>query len=660
MFHKEHFCHISSTNRGCPQYSIYVYKTTDSVETMLTEGYFNEALLDLQKNDVIAAAIISETDSTEYERVYFRVTQRTLDTVAVQETHSALIDEVESNLQSQITTNANNIAKLQTNKADKTTDFETPITASNKGATMMEINNLVQLGNKITNCILQLPQIDLSIQGGELVLASGTKVYVANNGVSTLTTSSELTYSTGAGSGQYMILLNGANAIASANLASCSSGTLAQRPTNTPTSSGLYYATDTQTMYNTSNYGSTWNSGTLTLPIAIATVSNGKFTSVTPFNGVGYIGTTLFSVPDLLISIPNGRNSDGTLNNVTNPQTDVNFYTLESFTRTEIFVGPTQLVAVSPNTYTYDFEQNKVLTATGDQRTIVKIGTVSNNGSTITGIDLDEPFAAVDYNEYVKDLSNINKDLSNINEVLEDKASLSEPQTIDGEYTFTKTIDSNATLGMQINQALDSNGTTAWRVYDATNSRQIRSLGFYANSKIYNRLSIVGKTGVEGYLNFSMTDDGTMNIELSGTSSGAKEYLPPRGDSGASFATTKWVQRELGDYAQNDLSNISAEGIDTAVGWGIPDYSAGVESSTVLPSFTCDQDYLFIFVARRAAEMSGTLTIKIDNNLVAIITSDDYSFAYLPLYVRKGSVVTTSYSNLTTASCTRFPLLKGA
>ena len=652
MFHKEHFCHISSTNRGCPQYSIYVYKTTDSVETMLTEGYFNEALLDLQKNDVIAAAIISETDSTEYERVYFRVTQRTLDTVAVQETHSALIDEVESNLQSQITTNANNIAKLQTNKADKTTDFETPITASNKGATMAEINNLVQLGNKITNCILQLPQIDLSIQSGKLVLASGTKVYVANNGVSTLTTSSELTYSTGAGSGQYMIFLNGAKAITSANLASCSSGTLAQRPTNTPTSSGLYYATDTQTMYNTSNYGSTWNSGTLTLPIAIATVSNGQFTSVTPFNGVGYIGTTLFSVPGLLVSIPNGRSSDGTLNNVTNPQTNVNFYTLESFARTEIFVGPTQLVAVSPNTYTYDFEQNKVLTDTGDQRTIVKIGTVSNNGTTITGIDLDEPFAAVNYNQYVKDLSNIN-------EVLEDKASLSEPQTIDGKYTFTKTIDIDDTLGMQINQALDTGGVTAWRVYDATNSRQIRSLGFYANSKIYNRLSIVGGTGVEGYLNFSMTDDGTMNIVLGGTS-GVKEYLPSKGANNASFATTKWVQRELGDYAQNDLSNISEKGIDTAVGWGIPDYSARVESSTALPSFTCDQDYLFIFVARRAAEMSGTLTIKIDNNLVAIITSDDYAFAYLPIYARKGSVITTSYSNLTTASCTRFPLLKGA
>lgn len=85
MFHKKNFCHVSSTNRGCPQYSIYVYKTTDSVEAMLAEGYFNEALLDLQKNDVIAAAIIDETDNSAYKRAYFRVVKRTLDSVAVEQ-----------------------------------------------------------------------------------------------------------------------------------------------------------------------------------------------------------------------------------------------------------------------------------------------------------------------------------------------------------------------------------------------------------------------------------------------------------------------------------------------------------------------------------------------------------------------------------------------
>lgn len=86
MFHKEHFCHVASTNRGCPQYSIYVYKTTDSVETMLAEGYFNGALLDLHKNDVIIAEIISDVDAEQFDLVFFRVVSRTLEHVSVERT----------------------------------------------------------------------------------------------------------------------------------------------------------------------------------------------------------------------------------------------------------------------------------------------------------------------------------------------------------------------------------------------------------------------------------------------------------------------------------------------------------------------------------------------------------------------------------------------
>lgn len=85
MFHKEHFCHVSSTNRGCPQYSIYVYKTTDSVETMLSAGYFNGALLDLHKNDVILAGIISEVDDGQYSTAWFRVIKRSLDAIEVEQ-----------------------------------------------------------------------------------------------------------------------------------------------------------------------------------------------------------------------------------------------------------------------------------------------------------------------------------------------------------------------------------------------------------------------------------------------------------------------------------------------------------------------------------------------------------------------------------------------
>ena len=505
-----------------------------------------------------------------------------------------------------------------------------------------------KLTNKITNCILQLPQnIKLTLNGNQLTLASGSTYYVPN-GVgkfNAVTTSTDITY-TARSNGTRLLLMNSTGTNMDApNIASCFS------QGSQPSGNSIYWWDLTNNLVKSIVSGSVAASG-ISLPIALLTVDGDNVTIEKIFNGVGFMGTTIYTTPDLLVAVPNGRNSDGTLKNATAMQTRVNVYTLESFTRTELYAASTQLLAVGENTYTYDFVQNKILTGTGDQRTFVKIGTVSNNGTYITNIDLDEPFAAVDYNEYAKDLSNIN-------EMLEDKASLSEPQTIKGKYTFTQTIDTNNSLGLQINRALDSNGTTAWRVYDATNSRQIRSVGFYANSKIYNRLSIVGGTGVEGYLNFSMTDDGTMNIELGGTS-GVKEYLPSKGANNASFATTKWVQRELGDYAQNDLSNVSAEGIDTAVGWGIPDYSAGVDSSTVPASFTCDQDYLFIFFAYAEGTHVGSMSVRIDNTPVADITSSNSMQTRFPIYARKGSVVTTAYMSLTIASCTRYPLLKGA
>ena len=640
MFHKEHFCHISSTNRGCPQYSIYVYKTTDSVETMLTEGYFNEALLDLQKNDVIAAAIISETDSTEYERVYFRVTQRTLDTVAVQETHSALIDEVESNLQSQIKTNANNIAKLQTNKADKTTDFETPITASNKGATMMEINNLVQLGNKITNCILQIPQnINLTLENGTLTLKAGSKVYVPNGaGVFnevTVGNDAKITLDDYGTQSNIVVMYNQhGNAIHVQGLSFVFSGATAPSGNEYM----VWYDTTNNFIKTTSNSGKTWSITNNSLPIALITSKSNVITSIDQvFNGFGFIGSTVFALPGVKGLIPNGRNEDGTLKNIV-----VNNTSVKTVTKT---TGYSAIIAVAEegaiDGYTvlnYYPEQNMILNSTGAQIKRFNAGTVifGTNGK-ITSFEPKPAFHAVDYNEYAKDLSDIN-------ETLEDKASLSEPQTIGGKYTFTKTIDSNATPGMQINQALDAGGVTAWRVYDATNSRQIRSVGFYANSKIYNRLSIVGSTGVEGYLNFSMTDNGTMNIEL-GSDKGGKEYLPSKGANNASFATTKWVQRELGDYAQNDLSNISAEGIDTAVGWGIPDYSAAVTGTTpyTAPANGC------AFIKIRTQDRNYNLLV---NGLsISSFSGSNINGDVVTVFISKNDKITTTFGILNITFC---------
>ena len=55
---------------------------------------------------------------------------------------AAALDALESNLQLQITSNDTDISNLQNSKADKATDFKTPITNTNKGATMKEIEEV--------------------------------------------------------------------------------------------------------------------------------------------------------------------------------------------------------------------------------------------------------------------------------------------------------------------------------------------------------------------------------------------------------------------------------------------------------------------------------------------------------------------------------------
>ena len=114
--------------------------------------------------------------------------------------------------------------------------------------------------------------------------------------------------------------------------------------------------------------------------------------------------------------------------------------------------------------------------------------------------------------------------------------------------------------------------------------------------------------------------------------------------------------------AKTDLSNVSAEGIDTAVGWGMPDYSAGISGSTHLQNFTCDRDYLFIFSASTRETGGATLRITIDNHTVHTLGVKEQESKNLPLYIRKGSIVTTSaYTGASVQAVhTRYPLLKGA
>lgn len=184
------------------------------------------------------------------------------------------------------------------------------------------------IGRK-TNCITEIPQdIKLDLANGTLTLKAGSKVHMADGDLeTTITTSADITR-TSPYNGQYMLILYG-NSIFNGFVDSCLSGTIADRPNSTAHNVGMYFATDENKIYVTSDSGATWvHAANMSMPFAIITVSNGAISSIDQvFNGFGYIGGTVFVLPGLKGLIPNGRNADGTLKNSASSVTAVSVTT---------------------------------------------------------------------------------------------------------------------------------------------------------------------------------------------------------------------------------------------------------------------------------------------------------------------------------------------
>lgn len=173
-----------------------------------------------------------------------------------------------------------------------------------------------------SNCITEIPQdIKLELNNGTLTLKAGSKVYVPNGaGVfDTITIASDLTISSsGSNSGtMYLFVKQDGTVFYSEWNQESGTGT----PIGTWTT---YYNTNDNKVYRYTT-STTTPSYQASLPIAKITVSGGAITSIDQvFNGFGYIGSTVFALPGVRGLIPNGRNADGSLNNIlTTPATTV-------------------------------------------------------------------------------------------------------------------------------------------------------------------------------------------------------------------------------------------------------------------------------------------------------------------------------------------------
>ena len=81
MFKTQNFCHIASNNRNQVKVGVFVYRTTDDLATVLTNGYFNERIIDINLHDLIIHEKVDNADTTKVERNLLCVTERTLENV---------------------------------------------------------------------------------------------------------------------------------------------------------------------------------------------------------------------------------------------------------------------------------------------------------------------------------------------------------------------------------------------------------------------------------------------------------------------------------------------------------------------------------------------------------------------------------------------------
>ena len=246
--------------------------------------------------------------------------------------------------------------------------------------------------NKISNCLTKIPQdIKLSVSSGTLTLGSGSKAYSGSGSV--INIRQNLTASS-SGSGSFLVFAKAdAGALVLCPLANCSSGTSDPQTENT-----VYYNTSTKTV---SYYASANTPAEVSLPLGVCTAS-GQIASVDQvFNGFGFIGKTIFVLPGVEGLYPNGRNADGSLNNVSVIVNAVMTYTSSSAGQREVYLRSNDFSDVGEAAIDYDETQNKnIYTSNGTTASYALVGrAVRTEGGNLVSFAPQSVFHAVDYGE---------------------------------------------------------------------------------------------------------------------------------------------------------------------------------------------------------------------------------------------------------------------
>ena len=389
----------------------------------LTNGSLNNGLtLSNQTKDLFPSP-------TNYGQPVGRTTTAQASTFGANNGVGLTTDPTKSGIEAHLTANEDKYLYICVGNTVSNTSWVDVVTQVQGGVKDLEdkkntcIDEIEAVGNSydnlthrnITNCLLEVPQrIKLELADGVLTLKAGSIVTVPNGFEADGTTpkfdyvtveSDSVISNTSTTAGRRLCWLSLPNGTGNGVVSYCFSGNTSVMNSTTPNTFSTFYNTETNKMFR--GNGTAWEERQYSLPICLATNNTTtKFTSIDQvFNGMGYIGSTVWIDKGVKGLIPNGRNEDGTLNNIEVVTNNVLTRTVANNisrpitlflnpTNTGLFIPPSSQVA-------YDEINNiTVNNVTGERYYSPQLATFDTTNGVVSNFNPKQPFKAVDYNDY--------------------------------------------------------------------------------------------------------------------------------------------------------------------------------------------------------------------------------------------------------------------
>ena len=469
----------------------------------------------------------------------------------------------------------------------------------------------------------------------------------------------------------------------------CTSGTSFP---SSPVNYLVHYKTDENKIYR--YYNGSWIHSR-SLPIAIVNGSSGITSIDQVFNGFGYIGSTVFALPGVKGLIPNGRNADGSLKNTEVSITQVTTWFNNNYTFTNFQLGILNN-SLTVGQYTYNQETN----TTSENRCIV--GNISGTSGRVDSISIKTAFHAVDWNDLEDKLNHFNNPFSLLDYKWSEYA-LSNASWLlsNGQFNSGATYPAVYELLLKIKNGTETKdgvsvklSTEAYTDTDFVVNTADTTFRLPIKVKLASGNAVVGNGMTLGLT------DGTNNIGLMSPASGSASGLSVTIDAyGKSVGTsqsassldvrkTKGITTDptksgietsssglklyfyVGETIQdanviaasqvltkvaNGIDRTSATDRETVVGWGMPDYSAGIDiKSQTNAGYTAPSKGFIVFYSKQGTQAH---TLKINDNVISTGASsgNTYDCTYC-LPVEKGDVFKYSVAVSYVDSAYFFPL----